>query len=189
MQWAELEKLVAVGESETVEFKKSTAQPTSRPQNPYITNAFYRRGLIEQWGRGTNRILELSVKAGNPEPEFEETAGWVVVRFRPVAGKTIGEVTGEVGTKSGLSRDQVAILSKCLEECSLKDIMTLAGRSNRTKFRDQFVKPLLEAGLLEMTVPDKPKSRLQKYRLTDKGRAWLATQSRPPGDGGLKATK
>ena len=76
-----------------------------------------------------------------------------------------------------------------MEECSLKDIMTLAGRSNRTKFRDQFVKPLLEAGLLEMTVPDKPKSRLQKYRLTDKGRAWLATQSRPPGDGGLKATK
>ncbi|MEI8078588.1 MAG: ATP-binding protein [bacterium] len=65
MQWAELEKLVAVGESETVEFKKSTAQPTSRPQNPYITNAFYRRGLIEQWGRGTNRIVELSVKAGN----------------------------------------------------------------------------------------------------------------------------
>ena len=161
----------------------------SRPRNPYITNVFYRRGLIEQWGRGTNRIVELSVKAGNPEPEFEETAGWVVVRFRPAAGKTIGEVTGQVGTKSGLSRDQVAILSKCLEECSLKDIMTLAGRSNRTKFREQVVKPLLGAELLEMTVPDKPQSRLQKYRLTEKGHAWLATQSRLPGDGGLKVTK
>jgi DNA-binding PadR family transcriptional regulator len=25
-----------------------------------------------------------------------------------------------------------------------------------------------------MTIPDKPNSRLQKYRLTDKGRQWLA---------------
>jgi len=25
-----------------------------------------------------------------------------------------------------------------------------------------------------MTIPDKPNSRLQKYRLTDKGRLWLA---------------
>jgi hypothetical protein len=28
--------------------------------------------------------------------------------------------------------------------------------------------------LIEMTVPDKPNSRLQKHRLTDKGRQWLA---------------
>jgi hypothetical protein len=29
---------------------------------------------------------------------------------------------------------------------------------------------------MEMTRPDAPQSRLQKYRLTAKGRAWLAAQ-------------
>ncbi len=35
------------------------------------------------------------------------------------------------------------------------------------------IQPLRAEGLLEMTLPDKPNSRLQKYRLTAKGRAHL----------------
>ena len=52
-------------------------------------------------------------------------------------------------------------------------MMNVVGRQNRTKFRDGLVKPLIEAGLLELTIPDKPRSRLQKYRLTEKGRQAL----------------
>jgi hypothetical protein len=33
--------------------------------------------------------------------------------------------------------------------------------------------PLLAGGLIEMTILDNPRSNLQKYRLTDRGRAWL----------------
>lgn len=53
--------------------------------------------------------------------------------------------------------------------------MTPSGRTDRTKFRDQVVAPLLEAGLLEMTIPDKPRSSKQQYRITEVGRAVLAT--------------
>lgn len=56
---------------------------TSRPRNPLLAEVFYRRGLIERWGRGTNRIIELCRAAGQPEPQFEERSGEVVVRFRP----------------------------------------------------------------------------------------------------------
>ncbi len=52
-------------------------------RNPLIAGVFYRRGLIEQWGRGTEKIVDWCVAAGQPEPEFEEQAGGVVVRFRP----------------------------------------------------------------------------------------------------------
>ena len=69
--------------------------------------------------------------------------------------------------------DQVELLRNCLADKSLVDLMAVADRVNRTKFRDQVLNPLLAEGLIERTRPDKPTSRLQKYRLTDKGRAWL----------------
>ena len=53
----------------------------SRPRNPLIADVFFRRGLVERWGRGTQTIVELCVKAGHPEPEFIEQAGSVGVRF------------------------------------------------------------------------------------------------------------
>ena len=51
--------------------------------------------------------------------------------------------------------------------------MAIAERTDRTKFRHQVLTPLLAEGLIEMTIPDKPRSSIQKYRLTVKGHAWL----------------
>lgn len=55
----------------------------SLPRNPLITGVFYRRGLVEEWGRGTQMIVDLCVQAGHPEPEFVEQTGAVGVRFLP----------------------------------------------------------------------------------------------------------
>jgi len=55
-------------------------------------------------------------------------------------------------------------------------LLKAIGRKHRSKFQNQFVMPLLKAGLLEMTIPDKPNSRLQKYRLTKQGRVYLKTR-------------
>jgi ATP-dependent DNA helicase RecG len=40
---------------------------------------------------------------------------------------------------------------------------------NVEHFRKAYLLPAINAGLVEMTRPDKPKSRLQKYRLTAAG--------------------
>ena len=72
-----------------------------------------------------------------------------------------------------LSQHQVEVLSNCLEDSELFKLMIIVGRSDRTKFRHQVLNPLITAGLIEMTIPDKPTSSLQKYRATEKGRTWL----------------
>ncbi len=55
----------------------------SRPWNPLIAGVFYRRGIIEQWGRGTIKMAELSDAAGLPRPAIEDVDDCVTVCFRP----------------------------------------------------------------------------------------------------------
>ena len=54
----------------------------SIPWNPLIADCFYRRGIIERWGRGTLKMAELVDAAGLPRPEIEDAGGAVTVRFR-----------------------------------------------------------------------------------------------------------
>jgi len=53
------------------------------------------------------------------------------------------------------------------------DLQKLLALKNENHFCDAYLVPALGAGLLEMTIPDKPQSRLQKYRLTPKGKSLL----------------
>ncbi len=55
----------------------------SLPWNPLIARVFYRRGIIEAWGRGTLKMEELTVRAGLPRPQIVESGGCVTVRFVP----------------------------------------------------------------------------------------------------------
>lgn len=55
----------------------------SLPRNPFIVNAFYLRGLVEEWGRGTQMIVDLCIRAGHPEPEFVAEGNAFGVRFLP----------------------------------------------------------------------------------------------------------
>ena len=62
--------------------EKLFAPHESIPWNPLIADAFYRRGIIERWGRGTLKMAEVTAAAGLPQPEIEDAGGCVTVRFR-----------------------------------------------------------------------------------------------------------
>jgi ATP-dependent DNA helicase RecG len=148
-------------------------------RNPLMAGAFHRTGAVEVWGRGTNRVIEACEAYGVPPPQYAQAAGVVTVTFRLTAN--LAESSGtksvpsqdqaghHVGTKLALSRHQVQILELARLPKGLPELMDTTGRSDRTKFREQVLRPLLDAGLLEMTIPDKPRSPNQQYRTTAAG--------------------
>ena len=52
-----------------------------------------------------------------------------------------------------------------------RDLRAALRLSDEKHFRTQYLLPAMRAGLIEMTIPDKPRSRLQRYRLTAAGLA------------------
>jgi hypothetical protein len=58
------------------------------------------------------------------------------------------------------------------KEMDRQEIQDKPGLLHRENFRQNYLKPALEHGFVEMTLPDKSNSSLQKYRLTEKGRHW-----------------
>ena len=73
-----------------------------------------------------------------------------------------------LGTKKGLSWDHLKILKNCKNESSAIELMEILNRTNKSKFKNTIINPLIENGFFELTNPDKPKSPTQKYRLTNK---------------------
>ena len=152
----------------------------SVPRNPLLFNLLYRMNAVEHIGSGIRRIRKLCREHGVVEPVIEASENWVtttILRSKSSDAGQTGAVSEwdspQVGTKSGLSRDQVELIRKCENEKTAGELMQAIGRINRSKIRDNVLRPLMRAGLLEMTIPDKPRSRHQRYRLTDAGQTLL----------------
>ena len=77
------------------------------------------------------------------------------------------EVTQEV-------TPEVRLLSVLAGEMTRQQLKEALGLKDDEHFRKAYLLPALDAGLIEMTIPDKPRSSKQKYRLTDKGRQEMA---------------
>ncbi|MCF7849559.1 MAG: Fic family protein [Kiritimatiellales bacterium] len=79
----------------------------------------------------------------------------------------ISQDTTEVGAE--VATEVKRLLAFCQGEQSKVELRQLLGLKNDEHFRKAYIKPALEFGVLEMTIPNKPNSRLQKYRLTPLG--------------------
>ena len=144
-------------------------QHASHPQNPRLAHALYRARLIEHWGTGTLRIIE-ACRGYDLDVEFLSQTGCFITRLKKkaVAPADLGDVTTPQVTPQ-VGRLVAAVHGEMTREA----IQEAIGIKDRKDFRMRYLHPALAAGLLEMTIPDKPNSRLQKYRLTEKGHRFL----------------
>jgi predicted HTH transcriptional regulator len=138
--------------------------------------------ILLQEGEG----VMLEYTEGYPEPEFSET-GFFSAVFRPIPAVSEQD-TRQVGTKSEPSRDHVeehlphmyrisnahvAVLKDAMAPKTRDALQMVTAIRHRQHFYREYLHPLLKAGLLEMTIPDKPRSSKQRYRTTPAGRAVL----------------
>ena len=78
--------------------------------------------------------------------------------MRALEDQVTGEVTGEV-----------RLLAVISGEMNRRQIQEALGLKHEDHFRKTYLLPALQAGLIEMTIPDKPRSSKQRYRLTTAG--------------------
>ncbi|NJL29891.1 MAG: AAA family ATPase [Thermoanaerobaculia bacterium] len=98
----------------------------SMPWNPLIAGAFYRRGIIETWGRGTIKMAQLTQQAGLPKPEIEDAGGCVTVRFRPTRYVAPRRVTTDLTERQ---RRVLAYLAECPGGAAVRDVAGVLGEA------------------------------------------------------------
>ncbi|HEX29463.1 TPA: transcriptional regulator [Candidatus Poribacteria bacterium] len=114
----------------------------SKPRNRKIAEIFYYAGLIEQWGRGIQKILDECADANLPEPEFEERMGGLWLTFRQ-------DILTEDHLRSlGLNERQIKAVLYVKEKGSItnREYRQVNSVSNKTAYLE--LNDLVQRGLL-----------------------------------------
>ena len=144
----------------------------SKPWNPMIARTFYRRGLIETWGRGTLRIAGLMRERGLDPPTVEVRGGAVLVSFNlrrpPQGSKSVRAAPGKYGTPEKTPEktqgkrpgrkgtDTAAAVLLSLSKAPSLSVSELARRLDRSESAiHRAVRRLRESGRLKRVGPDK----------------------------------
>jgi ATP-dependent DNA helicase RecG len=148
--------------------------------------------LSEGRGTGIPKILRAMQLNGSAEPQFETDAdrSYFVTRL-PLRAAPTGQVDKDPTQEKGAIYDpsllvagqvtgQVAgqVLRFCTKARKAADIQEHVGIKHRETFVLNYLRPLVAAGWLALTLPDKPRSPNQRYATTDAGKVWLAAH--PP---------
>lgn len=139
-------------------------------RNPNIVNLLHRSNFIEKLGTGLLRIDSELEQAGQPKAELEINEHWFSIIFKRKP-KTINLNEKKYDVLDyHLSQKQKDVLEFCSkEEKSRTEIFEFLEMANSTLNTKRHIVPLIESELLQMTEPDKPKSKNQKYYTTEFG--------------------
>lgn len=133
--------------------------------------------LVEQLGSGIPRILETYGKEC-----FQFSANFLRMVFpclrashRQASAEPVNTTEQAIDQAIDQATDQAtdqvkALLSVMINEHNRSELMDFLNLSHNHTFRQNYLHPAIEKGLIELTIPDKPNSSKQKYRLTVKGK-------------------
>jgi len=171
---------------------------SSDRRNPILADVMAQLDYMEKRGSGLIRIYnETKALEGYKEdlrPVFKSsTSQFMTIIYSMGSDITkppydqeqyrskMGVCWEQVGTKMGVSWAEIEKLFVALQQPkSMVELKDLYGWSNSTKFKEKYVNPLLKEKIVDMTVPNKPTSRNQKYYLTDLGYLLLAKSQKYP---------
>ena len=77
-----------------------------------------------------------------------------------------------------LSNNQLKVLSALADgDLTRKEIFSTINMSGDSRSFKRNIEPLISYGFIEMTIPDSPNSKMQKYRITNQGKAHIAPKT------------
>ncbi len=165
-------------------------------RNPSIAMAMRRIAMCEQAGTGLRMMREAWKRLGHPSPTYKnDRARKAFEFFIPELDKEVDTASDLIRAMFGgtphaksqfkaqeaqveaqeaqvdLPKWQRDILSACsVGDKTARELLVVAGYRNRTGNFKKGLQRLLDERCMELTIPEKPNSRLQKYRLTAMGR-------------------
>lgn len=187
MTLAELKQILARSEDSQYQFQRDFSHIDALAAElvafANTAGGYLYRGLGTGISRAIDAWSEIELHDDRQSNQFR-----VVIKRPAERGPLSGPSGDQAGIKSGPGRapvgsesladcsaadarppmqpEQVTLLQRIFGDHATPELMSFVGRSNRSKFPEQVLAPLLARGLVEMTLPAKPNSSKQRYRLT-----------------------
>lgn len=141
--------------------KEDFFEGLSLPRNKELMRVYKDLGMVEQLGSGVPRILQAYSK-----DSFKFSENYLRMIF-PASEKNTTQATMQVTTQVPTQVEE--LLKVFTGEHTRQNLQDKLNLANRENFRKNYLQPALDNGLIELTIPEKPNSSKQKYRLTEKG--------------------
>ena len=145
---------------------------SGRYRNRRIGEFLKELGMTEGRGTGIPKIIHELKKNESPLPIFitDKERSFLVVEL-PIHVSFKQENIQENIQENKKIPDKVQkLLEKCDKAMTRKELMSALKLKSRSSFIKHYLNPALELGLIEMTIPDNPNNRNQKYKVTAKGK-------------------
>jgi ATP-dependent DNA helicase RecG len=144
----------------------------SQRRNPIIADIFQRMKFMERRGSGFGKVIDstktLPGYIDDFMPEFEADENGFRVTLWNVNYNTDHDTDQDTDHDTdhdnfGVAERRLLLIDFCKTPRSRPEMMNFLQLKHNQTFRENYLKPLLEKGVLVMTLPDTPKSKFQKY--------------------------